>query len=458
MSKAAAWTKPGLPLAMPPVGSGLAPVFGDPGPPIVGYTFKFLRDPLAFGHNLYDRFGQVTWVKAFGTKLVLLMGPDSSSAVLLNRDKAYSNGRGWEYFIGPFFNRGLMLLDFDEHLYHRRIMQAAFTNERLAAYLAGMNEGIARDIAAWQPRDGFHVLPALKQLTLGLATETFMGVAPDEAADRVNRAFIDTVRAGTSFVRFPVPGGRWWRGLRGRKVLEGFLTGYLPEKRAGRGDDLFSVLCHAASEEGETFTDTDIVNHMIFLLMAAHDTSTITTSSIAYYLAKHPEWQERVRAESLALGKEQLDFDDIEKLASLDLVMKEALRLIAPVPALARRTVKDVDLLGHFIPAGTLVSAGIGYTHHIEEYWPDPERFDPERFADHRREDKIHPHAWEPFGTGAHKCIGLRFGSMEIKAIVHQVVQRFRWSVPEDYEMPIDTTALPVPADGLPVKLEAIAR
>lgn len=455
MSKTGTATKRGVPLGEP--SAGLKPVMGDPGPPVIGYTFKFLRDPLAAGVELYNRFGPVYWVRAFGSKLVVLVGPDAASAALLNRDKAFSNGGGWEYFIGPFFRRGLMLLDFEEHHFHRRIMQEAFNVDRLRGYLEGMNAGIERGIDAWQPRDGFLVLPAMKQLTLDVATETFMGVELGDTADRVNKAFIATVRAGTSFVRIPVPGGRWAAGLRGRRVLEEFLSGYLPEKRASDGSDLFTALCHAASEEGDSFTDQDIVNHMIFLLMAAHDTSTITTSTIAYYLAKHPEWQERVRAESLALGSTSVGFDDIDKLVSLDLVMREALRLVSPVPALARRAVKDTEVLGHHIPAGTLTSVGIGYTHHMAEYWPDPESFDPERFAEHRREDKIHQHAWEPFGSGAHKCIGLRFGSIEVKAIMHQFVQRFRWSVPADYEMPIDTTALPVPADGLPVKLEAIS-
>jgi cytochrome P450 len=439
---------------MPPQGSRLRPVPGDPGPPIVGYTFRFLRDPLTWGMQQYEKYGPVSWTKAFGSKLVTLLGPDAHAAVLLNRDKAFSNGQGWEYFIGPFFRRGLMLLDFDEHHHRRRIMQEAFTNDRLAGYLTGMNESIERGIGRWQTGD-FLVLPALKQLTLDVATETFMGAELGATADRVNKAFIDTVRAGTSFVRFPVPGGRWAKGLRGRKVLESFLTGFVQGKRAGDGDDLFSALCRVVSEDGHQFSDEDIVNHMIFLLMAAHDTSTITTSTIAYYLAKNPEWQDRVRDESRALGTKTLDFEDIDKLASLDLVMRESLRLVSPVPALARRAVKDTQVLGHYVPSGTLVSAGIGFTHHRAEYWPDPERFDPGRFAEDRRENKVHSHAWEPFGTGAHKCIGMRFGGMEIKAILHQVVQRFRWTVPPDYEMPIDTTSLPVPADGLPVTLQS---
>jgi cytochrome P450 len=429
---------------------------GDPGPPVIGYTFKILRDPMGMGRERYDKYGPVNWLKAFGITLVSLVGPDACAVPLLNRDKAFSNGRGWEYFIGPFFERGLMLLDFEEHHHHRRIMQEAFTNQRLTGYLAGMNDGIARGLDTWQPRDGFLVLPALKQLTLDVATETFMGVELDETAARVNKAFIDTVRAGTSFVRFPMPGGRWWKGLRGRRVLEGFLRSYIPAKRGGDGDDLFTALCHVKSEDGDAFSDDDIINHMIFLLMAAHDTSKMTTTTIMYYLAKSSEWQERVREESRALGRRALSIEDLDKLTSLDLVIKEALRLIAPVPALARKTVKDTEVLGHYLPAGTFVSVGVGFTHYMPEYWPDPERFDPERFAEHRREDKVHPHAWEPFGSGAHKCIGMRFGTIEVKAIVHQLVQSFRWSVPDDYEMKIDTTSLPVPADGLPVNLERI--
>jgi cytochrome P450 len=448
----------GKPFAVPPGGSGLRPVPGDSGPPVVGYTFRYLRDPLAFGRERYETYGPVSWASAFGVKLVSLMGPDAAEVALANRDKAFSNGGGWEYFIGPFFRRGLMLLDFEEHLHHRRIMQQAFTNDRMAGYLAAMNSGIERGLGRWEPRDGFLVLRAMKQLTLDLATETFMGAELGATSERVNRAFVATVRAGTAFVRFPMPGGRWFRGLRGRRVLEEFLTGYLPAKRAGDGEDLFTALCHARSDDGHTFSDEDVINHMIFLLMAAHDTSTITTTSMSYYLAKNPEWQDRVREESLALGKAVLDYDDIEKMTALDLVMKESLRLISPVPALARRAVKDTEVLGHYVPKGALTAVGIGFTHHIPEYWPDPERFDPERFAEHRREDKVHQHAWEPFGTGAHKCIGMRFGSVEIKAIMHQLVRRYRWSVPDGYEMPIDATSLPVPADGLPVKLEPLER
>ncbi|MCW2888293.1 MAG: cytochrome [Streptosporangiaceae bacterium] len=443
-------------LADAPEGSDLKPIPGDPGLPFLGQTLAMLRDPIGSAHRRQERYGLVSWGKILGRRMVAVLGPDAAEAVLVNRDKAFANGPAWSFFIGPFFYRGIMLLDFEEHLHHRRIMQQAFSRDRLRGYQRAMGPGIESGLDAWRPGP-FKVLPHMKQLTLDLAVDVFMGVELDRAAaDRINRAFVDAVRAGLAIVRFPVPGLRWSNGLKARKVLEEFFYRHLPAKRAEGGEDLFAALCQAETDDGHRFSDEDIVNHMIFVLMAAHDTSTITMATMAYYLAKNPEWQERVRAESLALGKEALDYEDLDTLVSMDLVMKESLRLVAPVPGLPRHTVKDTSILGFHVPAGTTVTLSPNVNHHLPEYWPDPDRFDPERFAEHRREDKVHQYAWEPFGGGVHKCIGLHFAGMQIKSVMHQLVRRYRWSVPADYEWPLDMSTLPVPKDGLPVTLEKI--
>jgi cytochrome P450 len=332
-------------------------------------------------------------------------------------------------------------------------MQQAFTTDRLRGYLDQLHPAIAEALRRWRPDDRFALYPAFKQLTLDLATTVFMGAAPGRNAGRVNRAFVAAVRAGTAYLRAPVPGGRWARGLHGRRVLEEFLGAHLAGKRDQPGDDLFSALCQAETDDGHRFTDADVVNHMIFLLMAAHDTSTITLTTMGYYLARHPDWQDRVRAESLALDTDTPGYDDLDRLVAMDLVMKESLRLLAPVPRIPRRAVRDTEVLGYAVPAGSLVIVTPQFTHHMAEYWPDPERFDPERFATDRREDKVHPHAWVPFGSGVHKCIGLYFGGMEVKAVLHQLIRRYRWSVEPGYQMPIDWKALPVPRDRLPVRL-----
>jgi cytochrome P450 len=440
-------------LAAPPPGSGLKPVLGDDGLPLVGRMVDMMRFGIAYGLRRHELYGQVSWTRAFGRRIVALSGPDATQVALVNKDKAFSQ-EGWNYFIERFFTRGLMLMDFGEHHLHRRIMQQAFTRPRLAGYVQQMGPALRGGVAAWPTHGRPRLYWALKQLTLDVATRVFMGLPSDDGAARINRAFVNSVRAGTALIRYPVPGGRWSAGLHGRRILERYFGENLPAKRKSDTDDLFSALCHATTEDGESFTDADVVNHMIFLMMAAHDTSTITSSAMAYYLARFPEWQERAREESLKLGDELPDIEALESLETLDLVMKEALRLVAPVPSLARKTVKDTEVLGHYVPAGMLVAISPTVNHFAPECWSDPMRFDPERFAEPRREDKSHRYAWMPFGGGAHKCIGLHFGGLEVKALLHEMLRAYRWSVPEGYTTRWDYVALPIPTDGLPVRLE----
>src|SRR3954451_11352886 len=297
---------------------------GDDGLPLIGYSYRFASGRLTASHMWWERYGPVSHTRALGTTWINVEGPDACGAVLQDRDRVY-DASGWAYLIGPFFHRGLMLLDGAEHHRHRRIMQQAFTSDRLAGYLGPMNETITSTLARW-PSGRMRFYPAIKQLPLDVATRTFMAEEVGGAeARRVNAAFSDSVRAATAFVRVPVPGLRWSRGLAGRRLLEQYLRERLPAHRTGTGTDLFTALCHARSEDGESFTEDDVVNHMIFLLMAAHDTSTSTLTTIAYYLARYPEWQERCRAESLSLGRSAIEHADLDRLVSLDLVMKEAM-------------------------------------------------------------------------------------------------------------------------------------
>ncbi|MFL6171736.1 MAG: cytochrome P450 [Marmoricola sp.] len=423
------------------------------GVPFVGGTAAYLRDPLAFMTDQYARFGPVSEMDFVGDHWTVLLGPDACAEALRNGDKAFSSRLGWGRLVGPFFDRGLMLLDFEEHHQHRRLMQEAFTRPRLEGYVAGLSPAITDGLAAW-PSGELPAYPALKDLTLDLATRVFMGGAelarPGELAE-VNRAFIACVQAATSFVRLPLPGTRWGRALRGRELLEDFLGRHLPVRRAVEGDDLFSALCHL-EVDGERFGDADVLNHMIFLLMAAHDTSTITVSTAMRFLGQHPEWQQRLREEASGLG-EAPSLAELDALTGFDLVIKECLRLLPPVPVLARRTVKDTEVLGVPIPQGRMTAVMVHLQHHLPIYWTDPERFDPERFAEPRREDKNHRHAWEPFGGGVHKCLGMFFAGAEVKLILHHLLRRYAWTVPAGYRPPMSNLSLPYPKDGLPVTL-----
>lgn len=421
------------------------------------HLLRTRRDPTGHPEWLRRHYGDVYKMRVWGIDMYVVSGPDAFEQMFVNRDKFFSSGPAWSYFIGPFFHRGLMLMDFEEHLHHRRIMQHAFGNEQLRQYHAMTQPHLRRNLAAWKDVEQPKLQRMFKDLTLDLALEVFVGIELS-ASDRqhINTAFIDAVRAGTAVIRRDLPGGvgPWSRGLTARKVLEEFFYDALPAKRSDGGDDLFGRLCVAEDDDGNTFSDADIVNHMIFLLMAAHDTTTTTMTSMAFQLAKHPEWQQRCRDEALAVTDPT--YDNVLAMTDLDLVMKESLRLCAPVPSIPRAVSRETSISGYRIPAGATVMSSPYGNHFREDIWPDPRRFDPERFGETRREDKVHRLAFQAFGAGVHKCIGLYFAGMQVRAIFHELLTQYRWSVPEGYEMPIDLAALPVARDGLPVTLERL--
>lgn len=449
-------TKP-VALAEPPAGSDLLPIMGERGFPVLGNTLELIRQGFTAAQRLHAKYGDISWSHAFGVDMIWVIGAEGAQQVMQNKDKVFSQS-GWEYFIGPFFNRGLMLLDGQEHLLHRRIMQEAFSRPRLEAYQEQVEEVIDRVVPTWPTGTPMLLYPALKQLSLDVATEVFMGAEPSDETRGLTQAFIDTVRAGTGLVRFPIPlvPTRWNKGLKGRKVLDAYFRRQIPAKRASDDTDLFATLCHVETDDGMRFTDDDIVNHMIFLMMAAHDTSTITSTAMAYYFAKHPEWQDKARAECLSLGTDRPTVDELATLDTLDLVFKEAMRLVAPVPSLIRRATADTEVLGHHVPAGAMISVVPGALHLIGDHWVNAEEFDPMRHAEPRNEHKAHRFAYAPFGGGAHKCIGMVFGTNEVKALLHRILTTYELSIPADYVLEWDHTSLVVPTDDFPVTLQPL--
>ncbi|SOJ54061.1 Putative cytochrome P450 136 [Mycobacterium simulans] len=448
-------------LADPPPDSDLKPVLGDAGLPIIGHLIEILRGGPDYLMFMYQTKGPVIFADSPILPAVAALGPDAAQTIYANRNKDYSQ-QGWVPVIGPFFRRGLMLLDFDEHMFHRRIMQEAFVRSRLAGYVEHMDQVVSHVIVDdWVTNDPrFLLYPAMKELTLDIASMVFMGHEPGtdrELVTKVNKAFTTTTRAGNAIIRTSVPPFTWWRGIKARELLESYFEERVKERRGEEGNDLLTVLCQTEDEDGNRFSDEDIVNHMIFLMMAAHDTSTSTATTMVYHLAAHPEWQDRCRDESDRLGDGPLDIESLEKLESLDLVMNESIRLVTPVQWAMRQAVRDTDLLGYYLPKGTNVVAYPGMNHRLPELWTDPMKFDPERFTEPRNEHKRHRYAFTPFGGGAHKCIGMVFGQLEIKTILHRLLRRYRLELSRpDYQAHWDYGGMPIPMDGMPIVLRRL--
>jgi cytochrome P450 len=428
---------------------------------VLGHLIEIFRGGPQYVENSYRKYGPVYYTKTPALNAVAALGPDATQEVLSNRNKDFSTV-SWNDVIGPFFKRGLLLMDFDEHMYHRRIMQEAFTRTRLSGYIAHMDTVATTVIAQdWPVNDRrFLFMPAVKELTLDIASVVFMGHEPGsdhELVTRIKQAYETTTRAGGAIIRTPVPPFKWWRGLQARKVLEDYFVERVAQRRNAEGTDMLTVLCHTADDDGNRFTDTDIINHMIFLMMAAHDTSTSTLTTMAYQLAANPQWQQRCREEGDRIGDNPLDIDELDKLESFDLVIKECLRLVTPLPFNVRRAVRDTEICGYYIPEGTNINLWPGMNHRLPELWTDPERFDPDRFAEPRSEHKRHRYAFAPFGGGAHKCIGMVFGQLEVKTVMHRLLRNYRLELPHPGYVPkYDFAGMPLPIDGVPIVLRPI--
>jgi cytochrome P450 len=400
----------------------------------------------SYGNGVMHRAGPVDMVNLFG--------PDANRLVLLDRDGLFSARKPWMAIMGRIFPNGLLLRDGAEHKHQRKIMHEAFKRNALRSYAERMNPMIEAGIEDWGgARKAFQ---SYKVLTLDIAASIFVGVDLGPETRRMNGVFEDMVAASMSIVRLPIQGLEFKRGLDGRAFLARYFRELLPKKRADAGADMLSRLARAQNESGDRLADQDVIDHMIFLMMAAHDTTTSSLTSMTYELARHPEWQERVREEAFALGKPWLDFEDVERQKTLTLVMKETLRRYPPLPVIPRIAERDFEFEGRRVPAGAMVIVAPIHTHHMPEWFPAPDVFDPERFAPERAEHERHTHAWIPFGGGPHHCLGLRFAETQIKSVMHQLVRRYRFRVEPGYRMPVQQAPISKPRDGLPVTFERL--
>lgn len=427
---------------------------GSDGLPLVGTFLAQLRDPVGFTRRMAARHGPVYRTRSYGQRWVHLLGADANELVLHNRDGAFGSEQGWGPMLNLLLPRGLMLMDGETHRAHRRTLSAAFKPAPMRRYAGSIAAGIAERVERWRGRE-ILFYPEIKQLSLDLAADAFLGIPLGPEAERINRAFVDIVDATVGVARIPLPFTRMAKGVKGRAYLVDLFAREVPKRREGDGDDLFSQVCRARDEDGRLLEVAQIADHMIFLMMAAHDTITSSATALVWQLGRHPEWQDRLREEAAAAGAGPLGLDELDRFPLAEMAFKETLRLVAPVPSMPRRALKDVEFAGYRIPAGTFVSIHPEYPHSMPEHWPEPERFDPLRFEPDQVRAR-HKYAWVPFGGGAHMCLGLHFAMMQTKLLVHALLGRSRIVLPEGAGARWQVWPIPKPKDGLPVRLEPL--
>ena len=389
-----------------------------PGPPghwLWGNSRDFLPNPGQYVRHLRSRHGNCFTVGVLRNRRhVVLAGPAANRLVLLDPDDNFSSRRGWEV-VEAYFPGMVLLRDFADHRPHRRIMTPLFRPAALKRYLGEMVPIIGESVRTWP--EVVDIYSAIKRLTLEVALHVFGGFAPGPANDAVYRdlaTVLDTVLAP--------PGARRWRGLRARDRLGRALRADLPERRCGTGADLFTRLALQKDESGRRLSDRDIVDHMLGLLFAAHDTTTSAMTTMCIRLADDPVWQGRMREECQAAREdfgESPDYDALNRLPLIDAFFRETLRQYSPLQMVPRRSVREFRFEGHRIPANAPILLFPQSTHFDPEFFPDPERFDPLRFVDMPAPE---PFAFIPFGRGSHMCPGMHFAAMEVKAVLNRLL------------------------------------
>jgi cytochrome P450 len=236
-----------------------------------------------------------------------------------------------------------------------------------------------------------------------------------------------------------VPTPRNLRYRRAIRVLDSLVYGIIADRRARPGietGDLLSMLLATRDEEtGEGLSDRELRDQLLTFIAAGHETTAVALAWTFYLLSENPDADERLRAEiSEVLDGRAPTIHDLPRLAFTRRLIEESLRLYPPVYGLVRDALKDDEIGGFHIPARSMVVISPYLTHHHPAVWPDPERFDPDRFCPERAEGRPR-FAWFPFLGGPHQCVGQEFAMMEATLVVARVAQSFRLRLAPGFEV-----------------------
>lgn len=363
-------------------------------------------------------------------RAVYLVGPEANRFVLGSHRQHFSHDQGWTPIIGDLFGHGLLNMDGEEHGRHRKMMNPAFTIAYMGRYLPIMSRVIAQRTADWPSRDWVDLYDESRKVTFDVAAEALVGFQTGADADRLRTWFYaliysDFNAASETEAQFME------RMYAVRGQVTDALLALIAVRRARYEEmpgDVLGMMINARDEEGRALSDEQILAHMYILLIAGHETSTSLAAWLLYLLAIHPDYLSRVRAElDAVLGDRTgpISLDDIRALRVLGNALTEAGRLHAPVAIAPRGVVKDFEFAGYHVPAGTRVYYSPSGAHRLPEVFPDPERFDPDRFAPPREEDRRTPYGLVIFGGGPRICIGVNMATVEIKAFAAHVFRRY---------------------------------
>jgi retinoid hydroxylase len=368
--------------------------------------------------------GPVYWCLVenhFGAReYVCLVGPEANRFVLHTGREHFSHDGGWTPIIGEALGKGLLNTDPPEHTRYRKIWNPAFTSMAMEAYLPVIERVIAERTRAWPRQDVVDVLHEAREITFSAAAFALAGFEGGPQLEELRQLFYQQGQAEHA-----------WRD----RILLDLIAERRTRSHNSQPRDVLGTIVHARDEEGEPLSNQQILAHANNLLVAGHETTTTLSAWTLYLLATMPEHRRRIEAELDSLLGDvpgPLEVAALRGLHQLESFIKEVGRLYPPVLTVPRSVVRPVEFGGYMLPSGTSVRLALGASHLLPHVFAEPRRFDPDRFAPPREEDRRTPYGLVTFGGGPRICIGIHFAQIETKALVAHVLRRYRLQAVDD--------------------------
>jgi cytochrome P450 len=416
-----------------------------PGLPIIGHSIPFQRNALNFTAEKQKKYGDIFQISLLNENFIVLLTPEITKEVFLDKDDNFSSKEGWAVTLGPTFENGLMLRDFDDHKYHRTLLQDSFRHDAIHNYLSIIQPIIDTWVESIKTKTTFNLYESIKQLMFDISLSLFFLDVKNNESQKLNNLFMDSIASATSAVRWPLPFTKLKKGLKAREYLLDYFESKSQMIDAESKKTLFAELVN--TNKGDAgLSNHEIAEHMIFLLLAAHDTTTITLTNSIYNLSKNPDFLNDLRQEASEI--DPLDISSLKNGNFAESIFQEAIRYYPPVPFSIRRVMRDTKIGGYNVDGGTYLTISPLLLHHDEKYWDNPSVFDPYRFIDPAYSNI----AYFPFAGGAHTCIGKFFASYMFKNVIYKYVQNVE-QPSIDKSLNIRPTPIPHPIDDVKVTI-----
>ncbi len=401
--------------------------------PILGHVPAFVRDPLAFFADCASHYGD--WVEVrFGTRpFFIATHPDVIETVLVTRHRSFRKSPGLRRS-SILFGEGLLTSEGDLWRSQRKLIQPAFHRERIASAAVTMLEMTQSHLARWETGRPFDLHADLMRLTADVAVKILFGSRIREI-EAVSRAIEVGQSAFARWMHYLIMLPDWVPTpsspaiSRAVKELDRVIYGLIAERRAAGsdGNDLLSMLLKSKHNgDGRAMSERQLRDEILTLFLAGHETTALTLMWTLTLLAQNPAVEAKLHEElATAIGDRPVSPDDAARLTYTDQVVRESMRLYPPAWVIGRQAIEIVEIGGHLIAAGSPVIIPQYIVHRDSRYFPDPTRFQPERWTTEFA-NSLPRFAYFPFGGGPRICIGNSFAMLESVLLLASIASRFQ--------------------------------